>query len=170
MGIKYSENTSLSSGRSSALSISSFFPFFLLFGHNTGDKYGDFDPETYANRLCLSVNKEKRAIILFEPDLKVGDEIQLMRSSVKLDYMQIEGQKFLSRVGNRKFFFASYINCIGRGSAFSRTETEEAAEIQKLLKGKSPLLGCYSGVEVSKFGDKYRPLDWTGILSIFSLD
>lgn len=146
------------------------FPLFLLMGYNEGDKYSDFDPEKYANRLCLTVDKASGAIILFEPDLKTGDQVQLMQTSMKLDYMRQEADKFIKRLDSKKKpIFASYIDCVGRAAAFSKTETEDAIEIQKTIGGRMPLLGCYSGVEIASVGGRVRPLDWTGVLSVFSV-
>jgi hypothetical protein len=52
--------------------------------------------------------------------------------------------------------------------AYSGTEGEEAEEVQKVIGSKMPLLGMYSGVEIAKVGKDIQPLDWTGVLCIFS--
>jgi hypothetical protein len=36
------------------------------------------------------------------------------------------------------------------------------------LGDKIPLLGIYSGVEIARVGGDLQPLDWTGVLCIFS--
>jgi hypothetical protein len=63
--------------------------------------------------------------------------------------------------------FALYIDCAGRTAAFSKTASEEAAEIQMALNRLGcPLLGFYSGVEIAPFFSKSRGLDWTGLLLV----
>jgi hypothetical protein len=51
------------------------YPFFVILGVNKGDKYGDFNEENYANRLIAGVDKDRKGLIMFEPDLTVGTEI-----------------------------------------------------------------------------------------------
>ena len=51
----------------------------------------------------------------------------------------------------------------------SETLTEEAAEVQKVFNQyNTPLLGFYSGVEVSPLLGSSRGLDWTGVLLVFA--
>ncbi len=143
-------------------------PFFVTLGLNKGDKYGEFKEEEYANRLVMGVDKERGGLMMFEPDLKVGAEVQLMRRSIDFKYMGKRVADLLERVGDRKPFFALYIDCAGRASAYSGTEGEEAEEIQKTIGTKMPLLGMYSGVEIAKVGGDMQALDWTGVLCVFS--
>jgi hypothetical protein len=104
-------------------------------------------------------------------DLKPGDEFQLMRRDIDFSYMGKRIDQLFKQVQNRKPFFALYIDCIGRASAFCGTETEEAVEVQKVMIAKKiPLLGVYSGVEVAKVGPKVQALDWTGVLCIWSTE
>ena len=63
------------------------YPFFLTFGVNKGDKWGEFDEDAYANRLCLAVDKEREGLVMFEPDMVEGTEFQIMYRSVDLDYI-----------------------------------------------------------------------------------
>ena len=144
------------------------FPFFVTLGVNRGEKFGEFKDENYANRLVMGIDKERGGLIMFEQDLKTGSEIQLMRRSIDFGYMRKFVQELLARVENRKPFFALYIDCAGRTSSYSGTEGEEAVEIQKEVGDKVPLLGMYSGTEIAKVGSVMQPLDWTGVLSIFS--
>ncbi|MCI0495209.1 FIST C-terminal domain-containing protein [candidate division KSB1 bacterium] len=144
------------------------YPFFVTLGLNKGDKYGEFKEEEYANRLVMGVDKERGGLMMFEPDLKVGAEVQLMRRSIDFKYMGKRVADLLERVGDRKPFFALYIDCAGRASAYSGTEGEEAEEIQKTIGTKMPLLGMYSGVEIAKVGGDMQALDWTGVLCVFS--
>jgi hypothetical protein len=60
------------------------FSLFVTLGVNRGDKFGPFDEKNYANRLTLAVDEATKSLIMFEPDLKAGDEVQLMRRSVDL--------------------------------------------------------------------------------------
>jgi hypothetical protein len=145
------------------------YPLFLTLGVNKGDKFGEFREEDYANRLCMAVDKERGALIMFEPNLVVGTEIQLMRHSVNLDYVSRRVNDLFDGLGDRRPFFALYINCAGRCSAISNTEREDAEEVQKAMNARNlPLLGLYSGVEIAPVAGSVQALDWTGIVCVFS--
>lgn len=144
------------------------YSFFVTLGVNRGDRFGEFNEEDYANRLVCGVDKDRGGLIMFEPDLKVGTEVQFMRRSIDFKYMGERVPDLMERVGERNPFFALYIDCAGRASAYSGTEGEEAEEIQKAIGSRMPLLGMYSGVEIARVGDEMQALDWTGVLCIFS--
>jgi len=144
------------------------YPFFVTLGVNKGEKFGEFKEEEYANRLVLGIDKDCGGLIMFEPDLKAGDEFQLMQRSFDFSYIQQRAEDLLNRIGDRKPFFALYIDCAGRASAISSTEGEEAEEVQKIIGSEMPLLGMYSGVEIAKVGMDMQALDWTGVLCVFS--
>lgn len=144
------------------------YPLFVTLGVNKGNKFGEFKEEDYANRLCMAVDKERGGLVMFEPDLKVGSEVQLMRRSINFEYIGKRTEDLLKRIGDRKPFFALYIDCAGRASAYSGTDREEAEEVQKAIGSKIPLLGMYSGVEIAKVGEDMQALDWTGVLCVFS--
>lgn len=144
------------------------FPLFVTLGVNKGDKYGEFKEEEYANRLCMSVDKERGGLVMFEPDLEEGSEVQLMRRSIDFQYIGQRAQKLLDGLGSRKPVFALYIDCAGRASAYCGTEGEEAEEVQKVIGSKMPMLGMFSGVEIAKVGNEMQALDWTGVLCVFS--
>lgn len=144
------------------------YPLFVTLGVNRGDKFEDFKEDNYANRLCMSIDKDRKGLVMFEPDLKAGDEVQLMRRDINFDYIGKRAHELFENIGNRKAFFAIYIDCAGRASAYCGTDKEEAAEVQKVIGKKMPLLGMYSGVEVAKVGPAPQALDWTGVLAVFS--
>jgi len=145
------------------------YPTFVTLGLNKGDKFGEFRDEDYANRIVSGIDKDRGGLIMFEPDLQEGCEVQLMRRSIDdFDYICEHAAELLERVGNRKPFFALYIDCAARASAFSGTEREDAEEVQRVIGSKMPLLGMYSGVEIGKVGEDMQALDWTGVLCVFS--
>lgn len=145
------------------------YPFFITLGVNKGDKFGEFKEENYANRLVGGVDKDRGGLIMFEPDLKVGSEVQLMRRSfTDFEYVRRHSEDILKQVGDRKPFFTFYIDCAGRASAYSGTEGEEAEEVQKVIGSKMPLLGVYSGTEIAKVGKDMQALVWTGVICVFS--
>jgi hypothetical protein len=144
------------------------YPLFVTLGVNKGDKFGPFKEEEYANRLVMAVDKERRALVMFENDLRAGFDVQLMRRSIDFDYIRRRAQDVLDRVGDRRPFFALYIDCAARASAYCGTEREEAEEVQRIIGAKMPLLGMYSGVEIAKVGNDMQALDWTGVLCVFS--
>jgi hypothetical protein len=63
------------------------YPLFVTLGVNKGDKFGQFKDENYANRLVMAIDRERRALVMFENDLKQGFEVQLMRWSIDFDYI-----------------------------------------------------------------------------------
>ncbi len=144
------------------------YPLFVTLGVNKGDKFGQFREEDYANRLVMAVDQQRRALVMFENDLKPGFQVQLMRRSIDFDYIGRRADELLGRVGNRTPFFALYIDCAGRASAYCGAEREEAEEVQRVIGSRMPLLGIYSGVEIAKVGRDMQALDWTGVLCVFS--
>lgn len=144
------------------------FPFFLTLGVNKGEKFGEFREEEYANRLVMGVDGDRGGLIMFDSDLVAGSEVQLMRRSIDFGYMRERAETLLKRVGDRKPFFALYVDCAGRASAFCGSEGEEAGEVQNIIGSRMPLLGMYSGVEIAKVGEGMQALDWTGVLCVFS--
>lgn len=62
-------------------------------------------------------------------------------------------------------FLRLYIDCAGRASMMSGTETEEAKVVTETLSDGVPFLGFYSGVEIAPVRGISRPLDWTGVLA-----
>lgn len=144
------------------------YPLFITLGVNKGDKYAPFNEENYANRLCMAVDKERKGLVMFEPDLVAGTEVQLMRRSIDFKYIAKRAEDLYAQLGNRKPFFALYIDCAGRASIYCGTDKEEAEEVQNTIGKKIPLLGMYSGVEIAKVGKDMQPLDWTGVLAVFS--
>ncbi|HEX8833907.1 MAG TPA: FIST N-terminal domain-containing protein [Abditibacteriaceae bacterium] len=143
------------------------YRFFVTLGVNKGDKFGPFREEDYANRLCCGVDKERGGLVMFEPDLTPGTEVQLMRRSVDFGYIGQRTNDLLKQLGGRKPVFALYIDCAGRASAYCGSEGEEASEVQRAI-GDIPLLGLYCGVEVARVGRDLQPLDWSGVLCVWS--
>ncbi|MBI4590350.1 MAG: FIST C-terminal domain-containing protein [Candidatus Rokubacteria bacterium] len=144
------------------------YPLWVTLGTNRGDKFGEFREEDYANRMCMAVDRERRALVMFEPNLKTGSEVQLMRRSMEFDYIRRRAEILYQRIGSRRPFLAIYFDCAGRVAAFCGTEREEAEEVQKVIGPRMPLLGMYSGVEIAKVRDDMEALDWTGVLCVFS--
>jgi len=144
------------------------YPLFVTLGVNKGDKFGEYDEEAYANRLCMAIDEERRGLIMFEPDLTVGTDVQLMRRSIDFAYIHERAQRLYDRLGDRKPFFALYIDCMGRAGAYCGSAGEEGAEIQTVIGSRMPLLGLYTGVEIGMVAGRQQALDWSGVLCIFS--
>ena len=146
----------------------------LTIGVNYGERFQHQEDE-YVNRLITGILPDGSGIGIFEPDLEQGMEIQFM---LRDGNMMIESAKNNSEslmkniIDNGKLpVFALYIDCAGRAAEQSNTETEEAAEVQRVMnKFNTPLLGFYSGVEVAPILGKSRGLDWTGVLMVFAKD
>ena len=144
------------------------YPFFLIFGVNRGDKWGEFDENNYAGRLCLAVDKESGGIVMFEPDMVEGTEFQIMYRSLDLDYMKPRINDLFNRLGDREPVFALYINCAGRAAGYGGMDLEDALVVQDTVAGKVPILGVYTGVEIASVRGRPRGLDWTGVFCLFS--
>lgn len=145
------------------------YAFFLILGVNKGDKWGEFDENNYASRLCLAIDKERSGIVMFEPDMIEGTEFQIMYRSIELDYMQPKIEQLFKQNKDRKPVFAMYINCAGRAAGYGGIDIEDAVMVQKTIDGRVPLLGIYTGVEIASIGGKPQGLDWTGVLCLFSV-
>ena len=145
------------------------YPFFLLFGINHSERWGEFDEENYASRLCLGLDKERGGIVMFEPDMVEGTKFQLMFRSLGLDYMAPKLEDMFAKLEDREPLFAVYIDCAGRCAGYGGVDIEDAYVIQDAAnKLGIPLLGLYTGVEIATIGGKPRGLDWTGVFCVFS--
>ena len=156
-------------GSDSGLSFEDY-GWFITLGVNKGDKWGGFHEESYANRMCVGVDRKRNALVMVEPDLVEGSEIQLMRRAFDFDYIYTETRSLLAEIeaAARRPILAFYIDCAGRAGAYSGNDQEEAREVQKAL-GTIPLLGFYTGVEIAQLATgNVVPLDWTGVLCIWS--
>ena len=147
------------------------FPFFLILGMNRGDKWGKFDENSYANRLCLAIDKKRDGIVMFEPDMVEGTEFQIMYRSFDLSYIPPRIEKIFAglEAEGRKPVFALYIDCAGRAAGYAGTDLEDAIVVQKTIAGRAPLMGIYSGVEIASVEGRPSGLDWTGVFSLFSV-
>ncbi|MDF1560228.1 MAG: FIST N-terminal domain-containing protein [Bacteroidales bacterium] len=142
--------------------------FFITLGVNKGELYSPFREEDYVNRMVLGVDEDSGAISLMEGDLKEGDHFQFMRRSIETDMISKSAGQFLDSLNEREPLFAFYISCLGRVKRYFGSEKEESEEIQATVGSRIPLLGMYSGVEIARVKEKVMPLDWTGVLCIFT--
>jgi hypothetical protein len=144
------------------------YAFFVTLGVNQGEKYGPFREENYQNRLCLRADIKRKAMVMFEPDLVAGTEVQLMRRSMDFSYIGERIEQLFAEIPEGYHpFFAFYINCAGRAAAYCGAEEEDAGAVLEALAGRVPLLGIYSGVEIGPIDHRPRSLDWTGVLTLF---
>ncbi|MDR3221945.1 MAG: FIST C-terminal domain-containing protein, partial [Candidatus Accumulibacter sp.] len=142
------------------------YPFFLIFGINHGERWGEFDEDSYASRLCLGLDKERGGIVMFEPDMEEGAEFQLMFRSFDFDYMEHKIEALFDRLDGREPVFAMYIDCAGRCAGYGGGDLEDARMVHKAVGSRVPLLGIYSGVEIAPIGGRPRGLDWTGVFCL----
>ncbi|GHU34267.1 hypothetical protein AGMMS50256_27650 [Betaproteobacteria bacterium] len=144
------------------------YPFFLIFGINNGERWGEYHEDNYASRLCLGLDKERGGIVMFEPDMGEGTEFQLMFRSLQLDYMVPKIEALFDRLDGRKPVFAMYIDCAGRCAGYAGMDLEDAYVVRRVVGERVPLLGIYTGVEIASIGGRPRGLDWTGVFCLFS--
>ncbi len=144
------------------------YPFFLLFGINLGERWGEYDENKYASRLCLGLDRERGGIVMFEPDMAEGTEFQIMFRTFELDYMKEKIEKLFDSLDGREPVFAMYIDCAGRCAGYGGVDIEDALTVRQAVAGRVPVLGIYTGVEIASVGGKPRGLDWTGVFCLFS--
>lgn len=144
------------------------YPVFVTFGINRGEKFGTFNEEEYQNRVVMAIDEERGGLITFENDLKAGTEVQLMRRTFDFDYMEEKVEQLYERIGDREPILALYVDCGARTCIFTGTEEEEAAEIQRTVGSRMPLLGMYCATEIAKVVGEVQPLHTTGVLCILS--
>ncbi len=148
---------------------------FLTIGINCGERYERYRENQYVNRLILGVIPDRSGVMMFESDLRCGDEIQFM---VRDAGRMVESARDNSRLlvdriekDGKIPLLALYIDCAGRAGNYSNTSVEEAGEVQKVLGERGiPLFGFYSGVELAPLQGRTRGLDWTGVLTILARD
>lgn len=140
----------------------------LTLGEKLDDPWEIGSPEDYVNRLILTGDRTTGSITLFEPDFSEGAMVQLMQndSQIMLDAAR-DGAIAAMRPDAKGSdpFLRLYIDCAGRVSVMSGTETEEAKVVTNTLSDDVPFLGFYSGVEIAPVRGVSRPLDWTGVLA-----
>ncbi|MDD3845033.1 MAG: FIST N-terminal domain-containing protein [Syntrophorhabdaceae bacterium] len=146
---------------------------FLTIGVHCGERYGGYKENQYVNRLILGVIPDRSGVVMFESDLKTGDEIQFMvRDAGRMVESARDNSRHLVDVIRKEGkipVLAMYIDCAGRAKDYSNTSVEEGEEVQKVLKEHDiPLFGFYSGVELAPLLGRTRGLDWTGVLTILA--
>ncbi len=158
-------------GQSGNKALGSNLSLVVTLGEKHGDLFAPYEESAYVNRLILGSNPDDGSVTLFEADFKVGTKVQVMarNNEVMLESVHQQTEALLARMASKKPFFAFYIDCAGRSSAFSGAEREEAGIIQTKLAADIPLLGFYSGVEIAPLMGRSRPLDWTGVLTLFTV-
>ncbi len=148
------------------------FTTMVALGKKLGNPFDPYKESAYINRLIVGANPEDGSISLFEADFQVGMSIQIMSIDQKLvrESVRNRTRKLLSQIHNGQGLGALYIDCAGRACAFCGDEIEEASILQAAIGDAMPLLGFYSGVELAPCIDRTRPLDWTGVLAVFTLE
>jgi hypothetical protein len=142
----------------------------LTLGEKQGDLFAPFSDLNYNNRLVVAADPDAGALILTEADFAVGARVQLMGIEPQrmIDSAQEQTERLLASLGDREPLFALYIDCAGRSMAYSGTEEDESAPVRRLIGERCPLLGFFSGVEIAPVANHPRPLDWTGVLAVFT--
>lgn len=148
------------------------FTRMVALGKKLGNPFGPYKESAYINRQIVSTNPKDGSITLFEADFQVGAKIQIMSIDHQLVLESVRNQtkKLLTSIHNGQGLGALYIDCAGRACAFCGDEVEEASILQEVIGESMPLLGFYSGVELAPCIDRTRPLDWTGVLAVFTME
>jgi hypothetical protein len=143
----------------------------LTLGEKLGDPFAPFNDGQYVNRLVMAIDPADDALVLFEADFSVGSRVQLMAYEPRrmIESAREQTRALLASLPAQPPVFALYIDCAGRSMAFSGMDEDEAGPVRQQVGSICPLLGFYSGVEIAPFMGRARPLDWTGVLAVFTL-
>lgn len=145
------------------------FSFSILLGRAM-NSHGLGNHETeFVNRLIIGIDETEQSVSLFEPDIAVGDRVQVMVRDNDLLMRSIDDsvRDCLAEMDGRQALLALYIDCAGRASVFTGSDLEESEHLAELL-GDIPLFGFFVGREIAPFGERSRPLDWTGVLMLLT--
>lgn len=144
--------------------------FSLTLGEKYGDPFAPFDDRHYVNRLVVGADLDHEALVLFEADFRTGSRVQLMAIDPQrmIESARHQTQTLLAALAGQPPVFGLYIDCAGRSVAFSGLEEDETAPVREQVGLRCPLLGFYSGVEIAPLLGRARPLDWTGVLALFT--
>ncbi len=147
------------------------YKFFVTFGVNHGDRWGEFIAENYANKMVVGVDAARRGIVLAEP-LAPGTVFQFMRRNFEPAYTHDAASTLLDEIdaSGRTAVFGFYLNCAGRGAAYYGNDDEDAAHVQRAVGDRFPLIGAYEAGEITSVNGQMQLLDWTGILNVFSVE
>ena len=145
--------------------------FSVLLGRRVGDPHDPYREHEFVNRLIIDVNEEDGSVGLFEADLRAGDKVQVMvrNNAFLMESVEKGVAASLEETAAQHRCFALYVNCAGRASIFTGSEEEEAERVVRAVGERVPLMGFYVGRELAPYDGRTRPLDWTGVLVIFSL-
>ena len=148
------------------------FTLMVALGKKLGNPFDPYRESDYINRQIIGASPENGSISLFEADFKAGMKIQIMSidHQLVLESVRHQTNALLNNIHNGNTLGAFYIDCAGRACAFCGDEVEEASILQEVIGETMPLLGFYSGVELAPFVDRTRPLDWTGVLAVFTME
>lgn len=142
----------------------------LALGEKQGDPFAPFADAHYNNRLVVAADAESGALVLYEADFAVGSRVQLMdiEPQSMIDSVRAQTDSLLAELGETKPLFGLYIDCVGRSMAFSGSDEDESAPVRTGIGERCPLLGFFSGVEIAPLQGRPRPLDWTGVIALFT--
>ncbi len=142
----------------------------LTLGEKHAPAFSPFSEGQYVNRLVVALDPVEESLVLFEADFRAGSRVQLMAYEPwrMIESAREQTRALLADLPAGGAAFALYIDCAGRSTAFSGMEADETTPVRQQLEGLCPLLGLYSGVEIAPFLGRARPLDWTGVLAVFT--
>ncbi|HEX6929974.1 MAG TPA: FIST N-terminal domain-containing protein [Gammaproteobacteria bacterium] len=144
--------------------------FSVLLGRRVGDPLLPYEEAEYINRLIIDANSIDGSVGLFEEDIRTGDKVQVMvrNNTLLMDSVETGARASIDETAPGNPQFGLYIDCAGRASVFTGSESEESEHLLKQIDNAFPVMGFYVGREIAPFDGRSRPLDWTGVLAVFS--
>lgn len=141
-------------------------------GMNMADPYGPCDESAYVNHLVVDFDPLTGSVMALEADFVPGDLIQVMARDDHAIHRLAEPRVkcLLDGLAPRQPAFGLYVDCAGRAASYCGTEEEEADRLLAELPPALPLLGWYSTTEVAPIGGRSRVMNWTGVLTLFTVE
>ena len=145
----------------------------LTIARNYGTKYEQFRESNYVNRFIPGPIIPGKGIAIPEQDWEVGSEIQFMirDNEEMIESTRRNTEELLQRIekDGKTPVLGLYIDCAGRTAYFSKSVQEEASIVRSIFNSiEIPLLGFYSGIEISTIGGKCVGQEWTGLLIVIA--
>jgi small ligand-binding sensory domain FIST len=144
----------------------------LTLGEKLGDPFAPFDEGNYVNRLVIGADPTSGSLDLLDTDMPSGLRVQLMLTDT--DEMCASADAcacalMRSADDGEQNLLALYIDCASRSSTAFGGEMEEAELVGRHIPEGIPFIGVYAGVEIAPMRGRSRPLDWSGVLTLWRL-
>jgi len=139
-------------------------------GQKLGDPFAPYDEAAYVNHMVVGFDPDTGSVAVIEGDFAPGDQLQVMARDDRLIHESVGARTraLLDSLRGQELVFGLYVDCATRSSTFTGCDEDEADLVLAEFPPDFPLLGWYSAVEIGPVDQSSRPMNWTGVLSLFS--